>query len=267
MGKNIVLTIAGSDSSAGAGIQADIKSIGACGGYAATAITAITAQNTTGVYGIELISDDMVRAQIDTVLNDLEVKAIKLGMIPTVGMVKHIEEVITKSGIKNIVLDPVMISTSGDMLVPTEVARLIVEKLMPLATVITPNIPECEFISGLKIEGVEMFEDVANHFKGVGCNSLLLKSGHLSSGDISDYLFNYNTDIRSIFRFKRIDTLNTHGTGCSLSSAIAAYLAQGESLESAVESAERYIHQAIATATYKMGGGHGAINHLFKLER
>lgn len=261
---NIVLSIAGSDSSAGAGIQADMKSVAACGAYCATAITAITAQNTVGVDAVQVISGDMVKAQIIAVINDLDVKAIKLGMLPSSDIVCCIEEIIKKSEISNIVLDPVMISTSGAMLVSNEVAELIIERLLPLTTVATPNIPECEFITGIKVKTVKDFDLVADYFRERGCKSLLLKSGHFEDGDISDYLYDFTTGERMIFSFKRIDSKNTHGTGCSLSSSISAFLAQGYSLKESVSKAEDYIHTAIETAKYVLGNGFGPINHFCK---
>lgn len=261
---NIVLSIAGSDSSAGAGIQADMKSVAACGAYCATAITAITAQNTVGVDAVDIVSDEMVRAQISAVIRDLDVTAIKLGMLPSSGIVNEVHSAICSSGIKNIVLDPVMISTSGAMLVSNEVAKLIIDRLLPLTTVATPNIPECEFITGLEVKSVSDFELVADYFKERGCKSLLIKSGHLSDGDISDYLYDFTTGERHIFRFERIESKNTHGTGCSLSSSIAAYLSQGYSLAESIGKAEEYIHCAIESAGYVIGKGFGPINHFCK---
>ncbi len=263
MEQYIVLSVAGSDSSSGAGIQADIKSVMACGGYCATAITAITAQNTKGVNDIEIVSERVFRSQLDAILNDLDVRSIKIGMLPTVGMVESLREVITQSEVKNIVLDPVMVSTSGAMLVEPAVAEAIKERLFPLATLITPNIPESEYLTGLKIGGIEKFGDVAKAFADMGCSALLLKSGHLTEGDISDYLYNFESGDSRVYSYERINTTNTHGTGCSLSSSIATFLAKGCSLEVAVAKAEEFIHRAISAANYTMGSGYGAINHAY----
>ncbi len=263
MEQHIILSVAGSDSSAGAGIQADIKSVMACGGYCATAITALTAQNTMGVNAIEIVGIDIFSAQVDAVMNDLNVKAIKIGMLPSVDMVKYLSEVIIKSEIKNVVLDPVMVSTSGSMLVAPEVTKAIIEILMPLSTVVTPNIPECEYITGLNIAEERVFDDVARYFKNIGCKSLLLKSGHMKGGNIRDYLYDFSRDKSRVYCYERIDTINTHGTGCSLSSALATFLGMGYDIEMAVEKAEDFVHEAILSANYVMGGGHGAINHAY----
>lgn len=263
---SVVLSIAGSDSSAGAGIQADIKSVAATGGYCATAITALTAQNTMGVNAVSIVSADMLSAQIKAVTEDLNVKAFKLGMLPSEDIVKCVREAICSHGVANVVLDPVMVSTSGDMLVSPAVAEGIIKQLIPLATVVTPNIPECEFITGLKVSQESDFESVAQHFKALGCRALLLKSGHLSSGNIRDYLYDFVLDKQYVFEHERLTTPNTHGTGCSLSSALASYLAQGMELSEAVREAEYFVHQALTHATYKLGAGHGPINHLYHLK-
>lgn len=260
----IVLSIAGSDSSAGAGIQADMKSVAACGGYCATAITALTAQNTCGVKSVNIVTDEVVKAQIDAVMEDLDVNAIKLGMLPSSGIVKIVKNTIMKYGVKNVVLDPVMIATSGDMLVSDSTAREIINELLPFATVITPNIPECEFISGIKIECEDDFAKAADFFRIIGTKSVLLKSGHMKGDKIRDYLYDFESGETSIYEYNRLETVNTHGTGCSLSSSIAAYLSQGYSIKDAVCKAEEYIHGAIDGAKYKIGNGHGPINHFYR---
>lgn len=265
---DIVLSIAGSDSSAGAGIQADIKSVAACGGYCATAITALTAQNTCGVESVNIVSDDIVRAQIDAVMVDLRVKAIKLGMLPSVGIVATVKEYIERYGIENVVLDPVMISTSGCTLVEDCVSRDIITKLLPLTRVITPNIPECEFICGIKITCESDFENAAHYFKKMGTRALLLKSGHLTCDMITDNLYDFETGEIHKFRYNKVNTINTHGTGCSLSSSLAAHLAQGYSLMESVRLSEEYIHGAIESAIcYEVGKGHGPINHFYKYDK
>lgn len=267
MDYKIVLSIAGSDSSAGAGIQADIKSVSACGGYCATAITALTAQNTCGVRSVNIVSDEVVKAQIEAVMEDLKVDAIKLGMLPSSGIVVSVRDAIRRYSINNVVLDPVMIATSGDMLVSDCVASEIIAKLLPLSTVITPNIMECEFISGLKIDSEDNFAQVADFFKKAGTKAVLLKSGHLRGLKIRDYLYNFVDDEVHIFEYNKIDTKNTHGTGCSLSSSIVSYLAQGYKISEAVRRAEDYIHSAIEMADYVIGNGHGPIHHFYNLSR
>lgn len=264
---DIVLSIAGSDSSAGAGIQADLKSVAACGAYCATAITALTAQNTCGVNSVNIVSDEVVKAQIEAVMDDLTVAAIKLGMLPSVGIVECVRETILKYNIENVVLDPVMIATSGDMLVSDEVANEIIKKLLPLARVITPNIPECEFICGIKIEKEEDFMKAADFFKKAGTKAILLKSGHLKGEMIRDHLYDFELGEHVVYEYDKIDTQNTHGTGCSLSSSIAAYLAQGCTISQSIQNAENYIHNAIERATYRLGSGHGPINHFYELDK
>lgn len=260
----IVLSIAGSDSSAGAGIQADLKSVAACGSYCATVITALTAQNTCGVKSVNIVTDEVVKAQIDAVMEDLKVDALKLGMLPSSGIVQNVKNTILKYNLKNVVLDPVMIATSGDMLVSDCVAREIIKELLPLATVITPNLPECEFISGIKINAEDDFANAADFFRALGTKSVLLKSGHLKGNKIRDYLYDFQNGTVSVHEYDKIDTMNTHGTGCSLSSSIAAYLSQGYSIKDAVGQSEAYIHEAIEGANYKIGNGHGPINHFYR---
>lgn len=262
----IVLSIAGSDSSAGAGIQADMKSVAACGAYCATAITALTAQNTCGVRSVNIVSDEVVKAQMEAVLEDLKVDAIKLGMLPSSGIVRSVRDAILNFSIENVVLDPVMIATSGDMLVSECVAGDIIQKLLPLSTVITPNVMECEFISGVKINSERDFVLAADFFKNCGAKAVLLKSGHLEGLKIRDYLYNFAENEVHVYEYDKIATKNTHGTGCSLSSAIAAYLAQGYPISESVRLAEDYIHKAIERADYVIGCGFGPINHFYKLE-
>ncbi len=264
---NIVLSVAGSDSSAGAGVQADLKSVMACGAYCTMAITALTAQNTCGVQSVNIVSDDVVSAQIGAITDDMKIDALKLGMLPTRGIVERVRRLIVDNNISNVILDPVMVATSGDLLVGGDVAKEIISSLLPLATVITPNIPECEFISGIKINGEEDFAQVAEYFKGLGSRALLLKSGHLDGDMIKDHLYNFENGDHIVYEYVKIETKNTHGTGCSLSSSIAAYMAQGHGINDAVKLAEDYIHTAIASATYKLGNGCGPVNHFYMLDK
>ncbi len=264
---NCVLSIAGSDSGAGAGIQADMKSVAACGGYCTTAITAITAQNTVGVRSIEILSDKIVEQQIDAVMQDFNITAIKLGMLPSLGIVDIVARTIQKYNIENVVLDPVMVATSGDMLVSEDVANHIIQKLLPLCRVITPNIPESEFITKIKINSTKDYDKVSKWFADTSCKAVLLKSGHLDSDLLTDYLFDFENNTQNTFAYKKINTPNTHGTGCSLSSSIAAYLSNDYSLPQSVQLAEEFLHKAIENANYKIGEGHGSINHFYSTVR
>lgn len=258
-----VLSIAGSDSGGGAGIQADIKTISACGCYAMTAITALTAQNTCGVQGVHVVPVDSVDQQVTAVLDDIGTDAVKLGMLPTEAMIVRIAELLKKYKAPHIVMDPVMVATSGDRLISDGAAEAIRRYIFPLATLITPNIPEAEYITGMKIRSEEDFPAAAVALRAMGARAVLLKAGHLAADELTDYL--YDDTGCYTFRYDRIVTLNTHGTGCTLSSAIAAYLAQGEGLVQAVDHAEKYLHEAIRRGViYKTGSGHGPVHHFYR---
>lgn len=264
--REIILSIAGSDSGAGAGIQADIKSAAACGGYCATAITALTSQNTAGVQAIDIIPAKTVETQIDSVLTDLYVKAVKTGMLPSKAIVDIVARKIEEYDIPYLVLDPVMVSTSGHTLVEPDVANHIIARLFPLTTLVTPNIPEAEFISRHSIHSPKDFDKIAEIFKDKGCKALLLKAGHLDTGTLTDHLYDFQTDTLTRYSFPKLNTPNTHGTGCSLSSAIATYLTAGFPIPEAVAKAEEFLHKAIENGiNYKYGSGHGPINHFYKL--
>ena len=261
---NTVLTIAGSDSGGGAGIQADIKAISAMGCYAASAITAITVQNTLGVQAVHPVPLDILRGQIDAVLSDIGADAIKIGMLHSSEVVNLVDEMIEKYQIRNIVLDPVMVSTSGHRLIEEDAVEVIKTRLMPLARVITPNVPEAEILAGCKITGEDEFEAIARRLSDNGNVSVLMKAGHLSGDSLVDYFYNAEDDTITRLQSKRVQTKNTHGTGCTLSSAFAASLAKGENLTDAAISAKRYIEQAIISgAEYEIGKGHGPVNHGF----
>lgn len=261
---NTVLTIAGSDSGGGAGIQADIKAISAMGCYAASAITAITVQNTLGVQAVHPVPLDILRGQIDAVLSDIGADAIKIGMLHSSEVVNLVAEMIEKYQIRNIVLDPVMVSTSGHRLIEEDAVEVIKTRLMPLARVITPNVPEAEILAGCKIAGEDEFEAIARKLSDNGNVSVLMKAGHLSGDSLVDYFYNAEDDTITKLQSKRVQTRNTHGTGCTLSSAFAASLAKGENLTDAAISAKRYIEQAIISgAEYEIGKGHGPVNHGF----
>jgi hydroxymethylpyrimidine/phosphomethylpyrimidine kinase len=259
-----VLTIAGSDSGGGAGIQADIKTISAMGCYATSAITAVTVQNTLGVTAVHPIPLDILEGQIDAVLSDIGTDAIKIGMLYSLEVVNIVANMIEKYQVKNIVVDPVMVSTSGHRLIEENAIEVIQNRLMSLSRVITPNIPEAEILAEYKIEGEKDFEKVArllSHNSGV---SVLLKAGHLNGKYLVDYFYNAEDNTITKLPSRRIETPNTHGTGCTLSSALAAALARGEDLTTAALSAKKYIEQAIISgAEYEIGTGHGPVNHGF----
>lgn len=259
-----ILTIAGSDSGGGAGIQADMRSIIACGAYPTTAITAVTAQNTLGVRGISILPASIVEQQIAAVAEDIGIDALKIGMLPSVEIVDVVIEAINRYGIENIVLDTVMVASSGDMLVGGDVARHIIKNLFPLVTLITPNLPESIFITGMDIRDSNLFDIAAEHMKVLGARNILIKSGHIESDHITDVLYECEKEKRHVYSYPKIYSKNTHGTGCSLSSATATFLAEGFAMSEAVGMAEEFVHNAILNATEQIGHGHGPINHFYK---
>ena len=257
-----VLTIAGSDSSGGAGIQADIKTMSANGVYAMSAITALTAQNTTGVYGILEATPDFLANQLDCIFTDIYPDAVKTGMVSSTALIQVIADKLTQYQAKNIVVDPVMVATSGSRLISEEAVDALKERLLPLATVLTPNIPEAEVLSGLTIRDAADMEAAARAIsEAYGC-AVLCKGGH-QINDADDLL--WRDGAGKWFRGKRIDNPNTHGTGCTLSSAIASNLAKGYDLDTAVERAKAYISGALA-AMLDLGQGSGPMDHLFYLK-
>lgn len=259
-----VLTIAGSDSGGGAGIQADIKTISAMGCYASSAITAVTVQNTLGVQAVHPIPLDILEGQIDAILSDIGADAIKIGMFHSTKVVNLVAEMIEKYGIRNVVLDPVMVSTSGHKLIEDDAIESIKKRLIPLSRVITPNIPEAEILSGCKISSDQDFEQIAKKLSFNKSVSVLLKAGHLDNDCLVDYFYNVEDNTITLLPSKRVKTRNTHGTGCTLSSAFASALARGEDLTLAAKSAKKYIEQAIVSgAEYEIGHGHGPVNHGF----
>lgn len=257
------LTIAGSDSSGGAGIQADIKTMLANGVYGMSAITALTAQNTTGVEAISEVTPQFLRQQIDAVFTDIFPDAVKTGMVSNAELIGVIAERLSFYNAKNIVVDPVMIATSGSRLISEEAVDVLKEKLLPMARVITPNIPEAEALSGMRIEQKSDMEKAAGLIgKAYGC-AVLLKGGH-SINDANDLL--YENGEMTWFAGVRIDNPNTHGTGCTLSSAIASNLAKGYDLKQSVQLAKEYISGALS-AMLDLGKGSGPLHHGFALKR
>ena len=256
------LSIAGSDSSGGAGIQADLKAMTLNGVFAMSAITALTAQNTVGVQGIFEVTPAFLGMQIDSVFMDIRPDAVKIGMVSSAELISVIAEKLTAYHAENIVVDPVMVATSGAKLISDDAVSALQEKLLPLATVVTPNIPEAEVLSGMKIASpADMVQAAERISKAYHC-AVLCKGGH-SMNDANDLL--YDGKAARWFHGKRIENPNTHGTGCTLSSAIAANLAKGDDLETAVQRAKEYISGALA-AMLDLGAGSGPMNHAFDLK-
>ena len=258
---NTALTIAGSDSCGGAGIQADIKTMTANGVYAMSAITALTAQNTTGVTDIMEVTPEFLAEQLDAIFSDIYPDAVKTGMVASTSLIETIASKLRDNKVKNVVVDPVMVATSGAKLISDDAIETLKKELLPLATVITPNIPEAEVLSGMEIKSeedmIKSAEMISNTF---GC-AVLCKGGH-KVNDANDLLYRDGGYVW--FKGKRIDNPNTHGTGCTLSSAIASNLAKGESLDNAVLYAKNYISGALG-AMLDLGKGSGPMNHAFQV--
>lgn len=252
-----VLIVAGSDSGGGAGIQADIKAVTALGGFAATAITALTAQNTLGVHGIQEVPIDFVQQQIDVVLDDIGADAIKTGMLHRVEVIEAVAESLSGSDAP-LVADPVMVAKGGARLLDQGATEAVISTLLPMAALITPNIPEAEVLAAMEISDVDSMKRAAEKLLTMGPGAVLLKGGHLTGDRLTDLLL---TDAGfEVFEGDRIDTKHTHGTGCTTASALAAGLAQGMGLTDAFARARAYVQEAIRTAP-GYGGGHGPLNH------
>lgn len=268
-----VLSVAGSDSSGGAGIQADLKTFSALGVYGATAITAITAQNTQGVNSQFALPPQMVYDQIAAVMDDIEPSVVKIGMLSNVEIVNAVADALSNYDVK-IVLDPVIVSTSGHRLLSVEAQDVIKERLLPMCEIVTPNIPEMETLANMTVSTYEEKEKAANHLLSLGAKSVLLKGGHEEGEIKKDYLF-FNGQQSIVngqqslsFVSETILTKNVHGTGCTLSSAIAAFMARGFALEDAVREAKLYVTEAIrAGADVKIGHGFGPVNHFFNPQK
>ncbi|WGR73971.1 MULTISPECIES: bifunctional hydroxymethylpyrimidine kinase/phosphomethylpyrimidine kinase [unclassified Bradyrhizobium] len=260
----VALTIAGSDSSGGAGIQADLKTFAALGVFGASAITALTAQNTKGVTGIHAVPADFVTAQIDAVFSDLDVGAVKIGMVAQAASIDAIAAALSRWTPRHVVLDPVMVATSGDRLLATEAVEALRTKLMPLASVITPNLPEAAALLDEPVAASKTdIEGQGRRLLALGCRAVVIKGGHGEGAESIDYLVDSENTIA--LAAPRVATKNTHGTGCSLSSAIAAGLAKGDDLAQAVRNAKTWISAAIAAADrFSVGHGHGPIHHFHR---
>lgn len=256
------LTIAGSDSSGGAGIQADLKTFAAIGTYGMSVLTALTAQNTQGVFLVENVSNDMVQKQIQAVLDDIPPKAIKIGMVSSAEIIHTISDTLSHYTIPYLIVDPVMISKSGCSLLEKEAKEALLKELLPMAYLVTPNLPEAEEITGLQINNKEEMIEAANQILLMGPSYVLIKGGHLE-GEAYDVLIGKNTI--HTFTNQRLNRKNTHGTGCTLSSAITSFLALGCDIEQAVQNAKTYITDAIAHS-FQIGSGIGPVHHFYQLE-
>lgn len=260
-----ILSIAGSDCSGGAGIQADLKTISALGGYAATAITAITVQNTTGVRAIHAVPPIYVRGQIEVVMEDIRPEAVKIGMINDVEIVKVIADCLRRYRPRFVVFDPVMVSTSGHKLIEDSAISALTRELMPLSSLITPNLNEAEVLTGHPINKVEEMRAAAPELLKFGCEAVLLKGGHLEGGKMCDVLQMAGEKEPHLFVSDKIESKNTHGTGCTLSSAIATFLALGYDMPQAVARAKAYVTGGInAGKDVHIGEGHGPLNHFYE---
>ncbi len=259
-----VLTIAGSDTCGGAGIQADIKTFSALGCYGMSVITALTAQNTKAVSGIHAVPPSFVELQIEAIFRDMGSDSVKIGMLYSKELIKAVAKQLKKYSAGNIVLDPVMIAQSGNKLMEHDALETLKKHLMPIATVITPNLPEAQALLGREIKGAEDIKKAAKELASYGSKSILLKGGHLKDIDSTDVLYIRKDDRFVTLKHPRIKTSNNHGTGCTLSSAIAAYLAKGFLIEDAVRKAKQYISRAIQSGqSYKLGRGRGPVHHFF----
>ena len=257
------LTIAGSDSCGGAGLQADIKTMSALGCYACSVVTAVTAQDTTGVRCVVDMSADLVERQLCAVMCDIRPSAIKTGMLGNAEVVAAIADILSSYPRVPLVVDPIIVATSGDSLMQQGTLQVLVDRLIPLASLLTPNLPEAETLAGMSIRSVGDIHKVAQRILDFGCQAVLVKGGHASGKTKTDWLFTQSGVIKS-FSAQTITTLNTHGTGCTLSAAITAYLARGLDLVCAVDKGKRYLSQAIkAGAEVTTGHGHGPLNHFF----
>jgi hydroxymethylpyrimidine/phosphomethylpyrimidine kinase len=263
----IAVTVAGSDSSGGAGIQADLKTFAALGVYGASVITALTAQNTRGVKAIHDVPPDFIAAQIDAAFSDLDIGAVKIGMLSQVATIEVVAKSLDRYRAKNIVLDPVMIATSGDRLLASDAVEALRKLLIPRALVVTPNLPEAAALADASpARNEQEMEIQARELLALGVPNVLIKGGHGSGEESVDLLIGQGTVLRLSAR--RVDTKNTHGTGCTLSSAIAAGLAKGLDLKTAVQNAKAYVTGAIAAADkLKVGRGHGPVHHFHAIWR
>jgi hydroxymethylpyrimidine/phosphomethylpyrimidine kinase len=257
-----VLTIAGSDPSGGAGIQADLKTFAALGVYGMAAITALTAQNTVTVTGVQEVPVDFIAQQIDTVFADIVPDAVKTGMLGTAEIVQLVASKAREHSFRNLVVDPVMVAKSGDHLLRESAVAAVRDELMPVAFVVTPNLPEAATLVGFEVATLEAMQEAARAISKLGARNVVVKGGHLEGGDVVTDLL-YDGETFHEFSGLRINTRNTHGTGCTFASAIGSYLALGESVVEAVRDARAYLTGALEKA-YDTGKGHGSVNHMWR---
>lgn len=256
------LSIAGSDPSGGAGLQADLKTFSALSCYGMTAVVAVVDENTVGVTDVHPIPIPFVEGQIRSCLDDIGADAVKIGMLHSAELIRAVKNTLMPYGIRNIVLDPVMVATSGDPLLLPDAIATLRDELVPFVRVITPNIPEAEVLLGKKISGQDELPEVARALSQGRRVSVLLKAGHLTDRRLIDYFYNAEDDTLTPLESQRIDTVNTHGTGCTLSSAFASFLARGYALTDAARASKEYINAAIAAGSaYSIGHGHGPVHH------
>jgi len=258
-----VLSIAGSDSGGGAGIQADLKTLTALGVYGATAVTAVTAQDTLGVKEVFELPAYLVTEQINAVVDDIGLDAAKTGMLANAEIVVAVSAAVRDHSISKLVVDPVMVSETGHPLLEETAVRAVIRELLPFALVVTPNIPEAKALTGRRIRSGQDIHDAAQAIHDMGATYVLIKGGHFDTPDATDYLFDGQEGLH--YSAPRIDTDNTHGTGCTYSAAIAGYLAQGHTVRSAVEYAKRYLTEALKHG-FQVGKGHGPLNHFWAIE-
>jgi hydroxymethylpyrimidine/phosphomethylpyrimidine kinase len=255
------LTIAGSDSGAGAGIQADLKTFAALGVYGTSAVTAITAQNTIGVTRVLALDADLVAAQIDAVVDDIGAHALKTGMLANAEIIQMVAKKINEHRLKNLVVDPVMVATSGDLLIEKNAVTALQSHLIPLAATVTPNLPEAEELTGMKLRTPEDIEEAARRIVSSGAKTVIIKGGHRKGPAVDVF---YDGKKFRALNAARIRTKNTHGTGCTFSAAITAYLARSEAIDRAVELAKNYVTEAIRKG-FTIGAGHSPVHHFHRL--
>ena len=258
-----VLTIAGSDSGGGAGIQADLKTFTALRVFGMAAITSVTAQNTVGVTGVHDLPPEFVAEQIDDVARDIGVDAAKTGMLSSAAIVEAVADSVARNSITRLVVDPVMVAKSGDPLLQESARQAMRKRILPLAWLVTPNVPEAEVLAGVRITGPQQVEQAARNIHRLGARYVLLKGGHMEGENAVDYLYDGQTI--QTFSAPRIATRNTHGTGCTYSAAIAAYLARGCAIGEAVQRAQAYLTGAIQHS-FPLGAGHGPLNHFWRTD-
>lgn len=261
---DVVLSIAGSDSSAGAGIQADLKSIAACGGYGVTALTAITAQNTQGVQAASPTGVSLLRQQLESLFADVQIRAAKTGMLANAAQVHLVASMLQEQQPPFLVVDPVMVSTSGALLLENDAIDILRRELLPLATVVTPNRQELAVLVDHKVDDIDAAIQAANDLVSSGCAAVLVTGGHFDGGEAVDVLVSRQQTQR--FTAPRVDTSHTHGTGCTLSAALATYLAQGQLLEDAITAAKAYVTEALQNAL-ALGQGYGPTDHFYYMRR